>query len=121
MREGPAAGPPMTGPLPPPTPQHVTSSMERFRDALQEFVTKHSDEIKASPGFRSKFHQMCAQAGVDPLASRKGLWAKVLGLGDFYYELGVQVVEVCVAARPVSGGMVAMDALVDALRRKRSQ
>lgn len=35
--------------------------------------------------------------GVDPLASGKGFWS-VLGMGDFYYELGVQVVEVCLAA-----------------------
>jgi len=29
--------------------------------------------------------------GVDPLASNKGFWAQVLGVGDFYYELAVQV------------------------------
>jgi len=25
---------------------------------------------------------------VDPLASNKGFWAELLGIGDFYYELG---------------------------------
>lgn len=30
-------------------------------------------------------------AGVDPLASNKGFWAQLLGVGDFYYELSVQV------------------------------
>ena len=34
---------------------------------------------------------MCANIGVDPLASNKGVWAKTLGIGDFYFELGVQV------------------------------
>lgn len=34
---------------------------------------------------------MCANVGVDPLASNKGAWAQLLGFGDFYYELGVQV------------------------------
>jgi len=24
---------------------------------------------------------------VDPLASNKGFWAEVLGIGDFYYEV----------------------------------
>lgn len=28
---------------------------------------------------------------MDPLASNKGFWAQVLGVGDFYYELAVQV------------------------------
>ncbi len=31
---------------------------------------------------------MCAKCGVDPLASNKGFWAELLGIGDFYYELG---------------------------------
>ena len=37
---------------------------------------------------------MCARIGVDPLASSKGFWAQLLGVGDFYYELGVQIIEV---------------------------
>lgn len=37
---------------------------------------------------------MCASIGVDPLSSGKGFWS-VLGMGDFYYELAVQIVEVC--------------------------
>ncbi|KVF82135.1 EAP30-like protein [Cynara cardunculus var. scolymus] len=31
---------------------------------------------------------MCAKVGVDPLASNKGFWVELLGIGDFYYELG---------------------------------
>jgi hypothetical protein len=31
---------------------------------------------------------------VDPLASSKGFWAEVLGVGDFYYELGIVIVQV---------------------------
>lgn len=58
---------------------------------------------------------MCNSIGVDPLActwngsdyccyfclklprltAKKGFWAQMLGFGDFYYELGVQIVEVC--------------------------
>ena len=37
---------------------------------------------------------MCSKIGVDPLASNKGFWAEMLGVGDFYYELGVQIIEV---------------------------
>ena len=38
----------------------------------------------------------------DFLAS-KGFWAEMLGVGDFYYELGVQIVEVCMATNHRSG------------------
>ena len=47
------------------------------------------NDIRKNPAFRSQFHEMCAKVGVDPLASNKGFWAELLGIGDFYYELGV--------------------------------
>lgn len=46
------------------------------------------NDIRKNPAFRSQFHEMCANVGVDPLASNKGFWAELLGIGDFYYELG---------------------------------
>ena len=39
----------------------------------------------------------------DVLAS-KGFWAEMLWVGDFYYELGVQIVEVCMATNHRNGG-----------------
>lgn len=46
------------------------------------------NDIRKNPAFRSQFHDMCSKVGVDPLASNKGFWAELLGIGDFYYELG---------------------------------
>lgn len=46
------------------------------------------NDIRKNPAFRSQFHEMCAKVGVDPLASNKGFWAELLGIGDFYYEIG---------------------------------
>ena len=54
---------------------------------------------------------MCANVGVDPLASNKGVWAQLLGFGDFYYELGVQIVEACLATRAYNGGLMDLPAL----------
>lgn len=28
------------------------------------------------------------------LTAGKGFWSEILGVGDFYYELGVQIIEV---------------------------
>ena len=69
------------------------------------------DEIRRDPIFRAQFHTMCANIGVDPLASNKGMWAQLLGFGDFYYELGVQVVEACLATRTVNGGLIDLETL----------
>ena len=54
---------------------------------------------------------MCANVGVDPLASNKGMWAQLLHFGDFYYELGVQIVEACLATRAMNGGLMDLDLL----------
>jgi hypothetical protein len=43
---------------------------------------------------------MCASIGVDPLASGKGFWSNMLDIGDFYYELAVQIVEVKIPFLP---------------------
>lgn len=34
----------------------------------------------------------------------KGFWSKMLGVGDFYYELGIQIIEVCLATSHRNGG-----------------
>jgi len=40
-------------------------------------------------------------------------------MGDFYYELGVQIVEICIQTRPINGGFIDMDTLITILKRKR--
>ena len=42
-----------------------------------------------------------SKVGVDPLASSKGIWGELLGLGDFYYELGVRIIEITIVTRCV--------------------
>ena len=39
------------------------------------------------------------------------MWSELLGLGDFYYELGVQIVEACLATRSYNGGLIPLDEL----------
>ena len=71
------------------------------------------------PEFRRDFQTLCQNIGVDPLASSKGFWADLLGLNDFYYELGVQVVDVCLSTRASNGGLIAMSTLLRRLRATR--
>ncbi|KVI07974.1 EAP30-like protein, partial [Cynara cardunculus var. scolymus] len=63
---------------------------------------------------------MCAKVGVDPLASNKGFWAELLGIGDFNYELGtclgMQIVDVCLATRPHNKGLINLEELCKLLR-----
>lgn len=79
------------------------------------------NDIRQDPVFRAQFHTMCANIGVDPLASNKGMWAQLLGFGDFYYELGVQIVEACLATRTYNGGFMELGALRNAVQVKISR
>ena len=85
--------------------EHVKATLRSFKSKLEAFALKHAGDIRADPGFRARFHAMCATVGVDPLASSKGAWAEALGLGDWYAALGVAVVEACLASRSVDGGL----------------
>ena len=62
---------------------------------------------------------MCQKIGVDPLASKRGFWSQLLGVGDFYYELGVQIVEVCLRTRSANGGLIDIEELRQRLAKMR--
>ncbi|KAF9466423.1 EAP30/Vps36 family-domain-containing protein [Collybia nuda] len=90
------------------------SQLNQFRTALAGFASTHRESIKHDPSFRHAFQQMCSSIGVDPLAGPRkgGWWAEMLGLGDWQYELGVQIVDVCVSTRERNGGLIEMSELV---------
>ncbi|KAJ1927721.1 ESCRT II complex subunit Dot2 [Tieghemiomyces parasiticus] len=59
-----------------------------------------------------------------PSAANKGFWADLLGFGDFYYELGIQVIEACISTRHANGGLITMEDLckhVEAMRGRNAQ
>lgn len=94
--------------------QNLHSQLDHFRAALAHFASTHRESIRNDPSFRYAFQQMCSSIGVDPLAGPKkgGFWAELLGLGDWQYELGVQIVDVCVSTRERNGGLIQMSELV---------
>ncbi|XP_072389853.1 vacuolar-sorting protein SNF8 [Diabrotica undecimpunctata] len=98
----------------------MTKQMEVFKTNLEDFATKHKNEIRKNPEFRKQFQEMCASIGVDPLSSGKGFWS-VLGIGDFYYELAVQIVEVCLSTTAKNGGLISLDELRTRLIKARGQ
>jgi len=97
----------------------INRQLALFKTALEEFARKHRSRINKNPEFRAQFQQLCASVGVDPLASAKGFWAKTLGLGDFYNELGVQILDVCLSTRSQNGGLIEMRELCRLLMRMR--
>lgn len=100
--------------------EQMSQQLEVFRTNLEEFASKHKSEIKKNAQFRKQFQEMCASIGVDPLASSKGFWS-VLGIGDFYHELSIQIVEVCLATNYKNGGLISLDELRHRLIKARGK
>jgi len=98
--------------------QHLQASLATFRSSLEAFAFKYKEDIAKKPLFRAQFHRMCVSAGVDPLACHKGFWASLLGLGDFYFELSVQVLDVCLATRASNGGLIEMREVLRLLKQR---
>lgn len=97
----------------------LEASLASFREALLTFSRQHRADIRADPAFRHQFTRMCSVLGVDPLSgpatatgkASGGFWGG-LGLGEWSYELCVQVVDVCVSTRAGNGGMIEMKDLI---------
>lgn len=100
--------------------EQMSKQLDVFRTNLEEFAAKHKNEIKKNATFRRQFQEMCASIGVDPLASGKGFWS-ILGIGDFYYELGVQIVEVCLAMNDKNGGLISLEEVRQRLIKARGK
>lgn len=99
--------------------EHIKEQLQTFRKHLEEFADKHRAQINKDPEFRKQFVRMAKTVGVDPLASSKGFWAETLGLGSFYFDLAVQVADVCISTRSLNGGLISMDELLQRVRRMR--
>jgi len=99
----------------------LSSQLSSFQGNLETFAREHKQEIRKDPEFRRHFQEMCSSIGVDPLASGKGFWSNMLDIGDFYYELGVQIVEVCMASAHKTGGLMELGELRQKLVRARGR
>ena len=99
----------------------MEAQLRIFQSKLTEFAHKYRKEINSNPQFRQQFHEMCTVIGVDPLQSTKGFWTELLGFGSFYYELSVQLVELCYVTRPSNGGLISLADATAALTQKRSK
>jgi len=47
---------------------------------------------------------LCCKYWYFVCTASKGFWSEMLGVGDFYYELGIQIIEVCLATSHRNGG-----------------
>ena len=101
----------------------LKETVATFRARLESFLASHADAIKSSAQLRALFMRMCVQMGVDPLRSARSgaFWGEMLTgkTASSQYELGVQVLDACMAARKDTGGVLELGELTARLRRRR--
>eukprot|EP00920_Eleutheroschizon_duboscqi_P004209 GHVT01009690.1.p1 GENE.GHVT01009690.1~~GHVT01009690.1.p1 ORF type:complete len:284 (-),score=19.27 GHVT01009690.1:2610-3461(-) len=100
--------------------KHAEAAFENFKNKLTQFALAHRERIVKDPTFRQHFHEMCTAVGVDPLASSKSVWTRILGIGNFYTELSIQVLTVCMITRDDNGGLLEIQQCLRQLRNLRS-
>lgn len=97
--------------------QEAKNQLQRLKSALQDFAAGHKDVIQKDPVFRRKLDEMCAELGVDPLQSSKGAFSSLLGVGDFYHELSIKIVDVCLKQNHANGGLISYKDVIEAVKR----
>jgi len=83
----------------------LKEQLQTFSSNLEKFALKYKNEIQYNPDFREKFYKMCIEIGVDPLSSTT-IWNKNLNLTEFYYNLAIQIITICIALREKKGALI---------------
>ncbi|OAL00773.1 EAP30-domain-containing protein [Phaeosphaeriaceae sp. SRC1lsM3a] len=111
--------------------QSLETQLSVFQSLLHNFALTHAKDIRANPAFRAEFARMCSALNIDFLASSytkggdgsssgggdgkggESIWAQLLGgsVNDFYFNLGVLIVEICRATRSENGGLISVSDL----------
>mmetsp|Transcript_34105 Transcript_34105/g.59483 ORF Transcript_34105/g.59483 Transcript_34105/m.59483 type:complete len:206 (-) Transcript_34105:4005-4622(-) len=83
----------------------MKEQLRTFKENLENFLETHKKKINKDPRLRQEFFTMCRELGIDPLSSSQSYLSGYLS-SDFYYELAVQIITVCIGLRPRNGGIL---------------
>jgi ESCRT-II complex subunit VPS22 len=107
--------------------EKAVSLMATLMAQLEAFGVSHREEIQRSgrtdPQWRARFLDLFRRVGVDPLSSSKNVWSQALGtdLVKFYADLAIAAAGVCMATRPLNGGLISLAGLTERLNSRKRQ
>lgn len=123
--------------------QSLETQLSVFQSLVHNFALTHSKDIRANPAFRAEFARMCTALNIDFLASSyhkdqkflgvgsakgkgkgggESIWTSLLGgsVNDFYFNLGVTIVDICRFTRAENGGLISLSDLKTHISRGRA-
>ena len=84
----------------------IADQLSQLEVKLKELASKYKEQIVRDPVLRARFRQFADTLGVDLLSSSTNVFSKSLGFGDYYYDLGGRIVEICMKERQFAGALV---------------
>lgn len=99
----------------------LADHMALLERRLSELAHKHQAQIRKDPMLRAKFKQLSDELGIDMLTTKNNVWARTLKLGDYYYDLCVRIVDLCMHEKRFTGGIVPMNYILSVLQKKRPE
>ena len=96
------------------SPQNIAIKSEKI-----QYFGHISRKCAAALGLIRSHVQITRRVTILKRIANKGFWADLLGIGDFYYELGIQIAEICLATRDRNGGLLSFSDLQTFLQANR--
>jgi ESCRT-II complex subunit VPS22 len=97
----------------------LSALITSFHSHLEHFASTHRSSINQNPTLRRHFSHLCQSLGVDPLRSKKTTLTQLLGVGEFYFDLAVQLAEASLVLRQINGGILPVEQVVKYLDNRR--
>ena len=97
----------------------LADSIQLLEERLRTLAKKHEALIRRDPYVRKQFKILADSLGIDLLESRANVFSKTLGFGDYYYELSVRVIEICIHEKQYAGGLVPLQTVLRQLQKSR--
>lgn len=97
----------------------ITVLIQNLKEKLELFALKQRKRINEDSEFRQQFQHMCANIGIDILATKNGFWNKVLKVNDFYYQLNTEILQLFLFTKSNEGGFLSLPEVLVALNKKR--
>lgn len=93
--------------------EQLSEQLGIFQEKLVDFASRHNEEIKSNPEFRSKFLHMCNNIGIDPLNLYVGKDKHLFTVNDFIYELSIRIIQICRDTKDLNGGLISFNELLN--------
>ncbi len=89
----------------------------KVQSSLKSIVMNQKKQLEKDEEYQKRFYKLCNDIGVDPFTQKKGFLSGLLNknLDEFYKQLGMRVLGVCLDTRYENGGLIKLSEIKERL------